>query len=58
MSNLIRILLAIFLPPIAVLMTTGIGLQFFLNIVLTILGVLPGSIHALWLILRDGGGRP
>lgn len=53
MSNLVRIILAIFLPPIAVLMTTGIGLQFLLNIVLTLLGVLPGTIHALWLVLRD-----
>ena len=52
-SNLVRIILAIFLPPIAVLMTTGIGLQFLLNILLTLLGVLPGTIHALWLVLRD-----
>lgn len=52
-SNLVRILLAIFLPPIAVLMTTGIGLQFLLNILLTLFGVLPGTIHALWLVLRE-----
>lgn len=53
MSKLIRILLAIFLPPIAVLITQGVGLQFFLNIVLTLVGWLPGSIHALYLMLRD-----
>ena len=53
MSNLVRILLAIFLPPIAVLMTTGIGLQFLLNILLTLFGLLPGTIHALWLVLRE-----
>jgi uncharacterized membrane protein YqaE (UPF0057 family) len=52
-SNLVRILLAIFLPPVAVLMTNGIGLQFFLNILLTIFFVLPGTIHALWLVLRE-----
>jgi uncharacterized membrane protein YqaE (UPF0057 family) len=34
-------------------MTTGIGLQFLLNILLTLMGVLPGTIHALWLVLRD-----
>jgi uncharacterized membrane protein YqaE (UPF0057 family) len=51
-SNLVRILLAIFLPPVAVLMTNGIGLQFLLNILLTIFFVLPGTIHALWLVLR------
>ncbi|WP_375462561.1 YqaE/Pmp3 family membrane protein [uncultured Methylobacterium sp.] len=53
MSSLIRILLAIFLPPIAVLVTSGIGLQFLLNIVLSLLGWLPGTVHALWLMNRD-----
>ncbi|NEU11816.1 YqaE/Pmp3 family membrane protein [Methylobacterium sp. BTF04] len=53
MSSIIRIILAIFLPPIAVLVTAGIGVQFFLNILLTILGVIPGMIHALWIVMRD-----
>ncbi len=53
MSSLIRIILAIFLPPIAVLVTAGIGVQFFLNILLTILGIVPGMIHALWIVMRD-----
>ncbi|GJE10218.1 hypothetical protein FOHLNKBM_1251 [Methylobacterium longum] len=52
-SSLVRILLAIFFPPIAVLVTTGFGLQFLLNIVLWILGWLPGTVHALWLMNRD-----
>jgi len=51
-SNLVRILLAIFLPPIAVLVTEGIGLQFLLNILLTILGIVSGMVHALWIIMR------
>ncbi|MBX9930363.1 MAG: YqaE/Pmp3 family membrane protein [Methylobacterium sp.] len=51
-STFIRILLAIFLPPVAVLITTGIGVQFFLNIVLTILGIVPGMVHAIWIIMR------
>ena len=53
MSTVVKILLALFLPPIAVLLTQGIGLQFLLNIILTLLGVIPGSIHALWLMLRE-----
>ncbi|MGV7030019.1 MULTISPECIES: YqaE/Pmp3 family membrane protein [Methylobacterium] len=53
MSTLVRILLAIFLPPIAVLLTTGLGLQFLLNILLTLIGWLPGTVHALWLMNRD-----
>ena len=53
MSTIIKILIAFFLPPISVLMTNGFGLQFLLNILLCILFVLPGSIHALYLLLRD-----
>lgn len=53
MSNIVRILLAIFLPPIAVLVTAGIGVQFFLNILLCLLGFVPGMIHALWIVMRD-----
>ena len=52
-SSLVRILLAIFMPPIAVLVTTGFGLQFLLNVLLWILGWLPGTVHALWLMNRD-----
>ncbi|GJD37048.1 hypothetical protein FMGBMHLM_3974 [Methylobacterium aerolatum] len=52
-SSLVRILLAIVFPPIAVLVTTGFGIQFLLNIVLWILGWLPGTVHALWLMNRD-----
>lgn len=53
MSTLIRILIAFFLPPISVLMTNGLGLQFLLNCLLCILFVLPGSFHALWLLNRE-----
>lgn len=53
MSTFVRILLALFAPPVAVLLTTGLGLQFLLNIVLTLFAVLPGSIHALWLMNRE-----
>ncbi len=42
-----------FSPPLAVLVTTGFGLQFLLNILLWILGWLPGTVHALWLMNRD-----
>ena len=52
-STFLKILIAFFLPPISVLMTNGFGLQFLLNVVLTILFVMPGSFHALWLMLRD-----
>ncbi|MEH3119706.1 MAG: YqaE/Pmp3 family membrane protein [Methylorubrum populi] len=53
MSTLVKILIAFFLPPISVLMTNGIGIQFLFNILLCLLFYLPGSIHALYLLLRD-----
>jgi uncharacterized membrane protein YqaE (UPF0057 family) len=50
--DIVRILCAIILPPLGVFLQVGIGLQFWLNILLTILGYVPGIIHALWVILR------
>jgi uncharacterized membrane protein YqaE (UPF0057 family) len=52
LANLLRILLAILLPPVGVLLTVGIGGQFFLNILLTLLGYIPGIVHAVWVIAR------
>ncbi len=53
MSNLILILIAIVLPPLAVGLKAGIGFHFILNIVLTLLFYIPGLLHALWVVLKD-----
>jgi len=50
--DIIRILLAFFLPPLGVFLQVGLGLHFWLNILLTLCGWLPGIIHALWVILK------
>lgn len=50
--DVLRILLAIVLPPLGVFLQVGIGLHFWLNILLTLLGYVPGLIHAVWIILR------
>nr|MBF0221839.1 YqaE/Pmp3 family membrane protein [Desulfobulbaceae bacterium] len=50
--DIVRIILAIFLPPVAAFLTVGIGFQFWINIVLTLCGLLPGSVHALWLVVK------
>ena len=50
--DVVRILIAILLPPLGVFLQVGIGLQFWLNILLTLLGYVPGIIHAIWVILR------
>lgn len=50
--DILRIILSVIIPPVGVFLQVGIGLQFWLNIVLTLLGYFPGLIHALWVILR------
>jgi uncharacterized membrane protein YqaE (UPF0057 family) len=52
LTNLLRILLAVLLPPVGVLLTVGFGGQFWLNILLTIFGYVPGIVHAVWVIAR------
>jgi uncharacterized membrane protein YqaE (UPF0057 family) len=52
-----RLLLAILLPPAGVFLTTGISTAFLINIGLTILGYIPGIIHALWLIQKTDERR-
>lgn len=51
--DLLRVVLAVLLPPLGVFLQVGIGLHFWLNILLTIFGYVPGIVHALWIILRD-----
>jgi uncharacterized membrane protein YqaE (UPF0057 family) len=48
--NIIRVILAILLPPVGVFLTVGLGLHFWLNILLTIFGYIPGIVHAVWII--------
>ena len=50
--DVIRILLAIILPPVGVFLQVGSGLHFWLNILLTILGYVPGIIHSVWIIVK------
>ena len=50
--SLIAILLAIFFPPLGVLIKCGIGASLLINIILTFFFWIPGVIHALFVILR------
>ncbi|MBN2800825.1 MAG: YqaE/Pmp3 family membrane protein [Deltaproteobacteria bacterium] len=55
--DVLRILLAIFFPPVAAFLTVGFGLHFWLNLLLTFLGYVPGLIHAIWLVLDHARRR-
>lgn len=48
----LRLIFAILLPPLGVFLTVGIRFSFWLNILFTILGYLPGIIHAVWIIAK------
>ena len=50
--DVLRILVAILLPPLGVFLQVGIGLQFWLNILLTLLGYIPGIVHAVYIIVK------
>lgn len=50
--DLLRILLSILLPPVGVFLQVGIGGQFWINILLTLCGYIPGIVHAVWIIAR------
>lgn len=53
MARILMILLAIFLPPVAVGLERGLGASLLLNILLTLLAWLPGAIHALVVVLAS-----
>ncbi|WP_026733385.1 YqaE/Pmp3 family membrane protein [Fischerella sp. PCC 9605] len=50
--KLLRYLLGFLLPPIGVFMTYGVSTTLFINILLTLLGWLPGAIHGVWAIAK------
>jgi uncharacterized membrane protein YqaE (UPF0057 family) len=52
--DFIRILLAIILPPLGVFLQVGLGKHFWINILLTLLGYIPGIVHAVYIIAKVG----
>lgn len=50
MGDILRILLSILLPPLGVALEVGITKHFWINLILTILGYVPGLVHAIYII--------
>lgn len=46
---ILAIILSILLPPLAVALTRGMSPALLVNIILTLMGWLPGCIHALYI---------
>lgn len=51
-QKLLLVIIAILLPPLAVGLKEGVGGQLILNIVLWLCFLLPGILHAVWIVLR------
>jgi uncharacterized membrane protein YqaE (UPF0057 family) len=51
-ADLLRVILSVLLPPLGVFLQEGIGTQFWINVLLTLLGYIPGLVHAIWIIAR------
>jgi len=55
--GILRIILLVIIPPIGVFLKVGLGLQFWINILLTLLGYVPGLIHGIWIVSRSESAR-
>jgi uncharacterized membrane protein YqaE (UPF0057 family) len=56
-SDFVRIVASVIIPPLGVFLKVGFGLPFWVNIVLTLLGYVPGLVHAVWIIARYDGSK-
>lgn len=50
---ILKIIVAFVLPPAAAYWQVQFSLHFWINVVLWLIGWLPGTAHAIWLILRQ-----
>lgn len=50
--DIVRVILSILLPPVGVFLQEGFKKHFWINVLLTILGYIPGIIHAVWVIVK------
>lgn len=54
--SVLNLILAIIFPPLGAFLQVGASKHFFINIILTFLGYVPGIIHALWLVVGNKKG--
>lgn len=50
--KLLRVALGILVPPVGIFLTYGLSTTLLINVLLTLLGWVPGSIHAVWAIVK------
>ncbi|KAI9138150.1 putative cation transport-related protein [Paraphysoderma sedebokerense] len=52
-SDIFKFIAAVFLPPLGVFLEVGLNRDFWINVILTILGFIPGVIHAFYIIITE-----
>ena len=51
--KIIQLIACILVPPLGVFLTVGVSTALVINILLTLLGLVPGIIHALWIFSKQ-----
>lgn len=50
--NVLKIMLVVIMPPASVYLAVGMKKEFWINVLLTLLGYVPGLIHAVFIVMR------
>lgn len=53
---ILKIIFAFLLPPVTAWLQVGISTHFWINLALTLLGGIPGILHAFWLVFTEQHG--
>src|SRR5438046_107881 len=56
-SDVIVVILAIVLPPVAVVIRRGCGADLIINLILCLFGHIPGILHAIYIVWHDRDRR-
>lgn len=57
MLELITLIATVLIPPLGVALKKGLGSDFWINLILTLLFFVPGLIHAIYVNYLKGGSR-
>jgi len=50
--NVLKIMLMVIMPPVSVYLAVGMKNEFWINVLLTLLGYVPGLIHGVFVVTR------
>lgn len=57
MMELIILVATVLLPPLGVALKKGLGTDFLINLILTLIFYIPGLVHGIYVNYVQGGGR-